>query len=117
MAIADGLKATGAETIWLRPGNRDGAWPSVTAGIWEGGQLSDAEAEQLATFCQRLTENDAPVVALLDFPRRDRCEVARRAGATVVLGKPWLNVDLAATLRAVIGQTKLTRMAQSPHAA
>ncbi|MEX2187531.1 MAG: hypothetical protein WD875_12085 [Pirellulales bacterium] len=116
-ALADVLNSVGSETIWLRPGRKDVDLCGVTAGIWEGGQLSDAESERLAAFSARLATQNAPVVALLDFPRRDRCEVARRAGAAAVLGKPWVNVDLMATLRQIIGQAKHSRIAPSPWAA
>ena len=116
-ALADVLNSVGSETIWLRPGREQVEIRGVTAGIWEGGQLSDAESERLAEFCARLATFNAPVVALLDFPRRDRCEVARRAGAAAVLGKPWVNVDLMATLRQIIGQAKHSRIAPSPWAA
>jgi len=98
MALADVLQSAGADAIWVRPG-READLSGVTFGIWEGGQLGDAEAERLAAFCTKLTTNSAPVVALLDFPRRDRCKVARQAGAAAVMGKPWLNVDLVDMIR------------------
>jgi len=43
-----------------------------------------------------------PVIALADFPRRNRCEVAYKAGAAAVMAKPWLNADLLATLERVM---------------
>jgi hypothetical protein len=116
-AIGDVLKSVGSETIWLRPGLEHGEIRGVAAGIWEGGQLNAAEAERLAAFCTRLAELRAPVVALLDFPRRDRCEVARQMGAAAVLGKPWLNADLIATLRQIVGQAKQSCISPSPCAA
>jgi hypothetical protein len=93
-AIRDVLWSAGAEAVWCRPERGIGNVEGVAAGIWEGGQLSDSEAERLAAFCGRMAAVDAPVVALLDFPRRERCEVARRAGAVGVLGKPWGSLDL-----------------------
>jgi AmiR/NasT family two-component response regulator len=74
----------------------------VAAGIWDGSQLDVREAHDLAKFCGRLARESAPVIALLDFPRRDRCEIARQAGAVVVLGKPWNNADLMTSLDVVI---------------
>jgi hypothetical protein len=68
------------------------------AGIWEGRQLDEREAKQLAHYCEQLGSTGAAVVALLDFPRFDRCERARECGAAVVLGKPWQNADLLAAL-------------------
>ena len=44
----------------------------IAAGIWVGGQLSEDESKRLARFCSHLAEANAPVVALLDFPRSDR---------------------------------------------
>jgi hypothetical protein len=97
-AIEDVLQSAGAEAIWVRPG-RSCDLSGVTAGIWEGGQLDNGEVERLAAFCTRLAPHHAPVLALLDFPRLDRCEVARHAGAAAVMGKPWWNVDLVGTIR------------------
>jgi AmiR/NasT family two-component response regulator len=37
-------------------------------------------------------------MALLDFPRRERLQQAIALGATAVLGKPWQNDALVATL-------------------
>lgn len=50
-AIGDVLTSVGSKTIWSRPGREDADLRGVTAGIWEGGQLCDAEAERLAAFC------------------------------------------------------------------
>jgi AmiR/NasT family two-component response regulator len=61
--------------------------------------LDEHEADDLAAFCRSLTRDRAPVVALLDFPRRERVEIALAAGAAAVLGKPWLNIDLVAAVR------------------
>ena len=65
-------------------------------------------------FVRDLARSNAPVVALLDFPRRDRCEVARRAGAAAVLGKPWLNADLIATIRKHAIEQSSRRHIRSP---
>jgi AmiR/NasT family two-component response regulator len=48
-----------------------------------------------------LARDATPVIVLLDFPRQDRVKQARIAGAVTVLGKPWLNADLLATLGTV----------------
>jgi hypothetical protein len=75
---------------------------NVGAGIWVGGQLSGAEAVQLADFCEYTRAKKAPVVALLDFPRRDRVAIAKRIGVAEVLGKPWKIDDLAQTLKRLL---------------
>ncbi|MGD9636541.1 MAG: hypothetical protein AB7G28_02980 [Pirellulales bacterium] len=94
-AIATSLQSAGYRAIWYRNGEDSISNVAARAGVWLGGQLSDAEANELAAFCTVAS----PVIALLDFPRRDRHEAALAAGATAVLGKPWSNADLAATLR------------------
>ena len=94
-------------TAWIRDGVEFGradarrAMRGAAAGIWEGRQLDEPEVRQLSAFCRRLAKDGAPVIALADFPRRDRCEVAYQAGAAAVMGKPWLNADLLATLGAI----------------
>jgi hypothetical protein len=98
-ALADILLRVGYATIWQPPANLDSLACAVTAGIWEGAQLDDGEAAELQRFCARLAGDGAPVVALLDFPRRESLDRARSVGAAAVLAKPWLNVDLVATLR------------------
>jgi len=110
-AIEDVLQSVGAEAIWVRPG-REAELNDAAVGIWDGGQLNDCEVERLAAFCAKLEPQHAPVLALLDFPRRDRCKAARSAGAAAVMGKPWLNVDLVATLWQTEWMAKRT-----PHAA
>ncbi|HEY4234822.1 MAG TPA: response regulator [Lacipirellulaceae bacterium] len=97
-ALGDVLRASGYATVWIRPGGCGAQVCGATAGIWEGRQLDEPEVSRLSEFCRRLAKDDAPVIALADFPRRERCEVAYRAGAAAVLGKPWLNADLLATL-------------------
>jgi DNA-binding NarL/FixJ family response regulator len=96
-ALADELALPGYATVWQPPGRRV-VHHGATAGIWEGGQLDDREAGQLTAFCRQLARDEAPVVALLDFPRRDRCRCALEAGASAVLGKPWLSVDLVGAI-------------------
>ncbi len=101
-ALADVLQRAGHATVWQPPGRPVPVIRGVAAGIWEGGQLDDREAEDLAEFCRRLARDSAPVIALLDFPRRDRCEMACQVGAAIVLGKPWINADLLGSLHATI---------------
>jgi hypothetical protein len=116
-SLAGVLRTAGFATAWTNFGHRSAAIRGMTAGIWEGRQLDEHEALRLATFCCRLAEDGAPVVAMLDFPRRDRIERARQAGAAAVLGKPWLNADLLATIELVIDQGKRTMAAQVARAA
>jgi hypothetical protein len=93
-AISAALVPAGYRANWYRTGCE---LPSVP-GIWLGGQLSDTELDELAAFCLVA----APVVALVDFPRRDRYEAALAAEAATVLGKPWSNLMLVSELQRAI---------------
>ncbi len=92
--LADQLKLAGYAATHQSPGRRPSPVRGATAGIWDGGQLHDAEAQDLSHFCTQLRADGAPVIALLDFPRRDSVDRALQLGAAVVLGKPWLNAHL-----------------------
>ncbi len=100
-ALADTLNAVGHSTVWQRYNRSAAQTRGALAGIWDGGQLSDAEAADLAAFCHQMSRDGAPVVVLLDFPRRDRVDRAYEIGVAGVLGKPYLNSDLIATLEAI----------------
>jgi hypothetical protein len=108
-AIRDVVQAAGGESSWWRSGAAGNASGEVDVGLWLGGQLNDAEANQLADCCARLAKQGAPVVALLDFPRRDRCAIARQAGAAAVLAMPWCNADLVAELSRAIQEANQSR--------
>ena len=97
-ALADLLQSAGYASVWHLNGRPAPQVRGAVAGIWEGGQMDDHEADDLASFCGQLSRDAAPVVALLDFPRHDGVERARRLGAAAVLGKPWMNAELVAAL-------------------
>jgi hypothetical protein len=101
-ALTDVLRSRGLATVWSPARDASPQIVGALAGIWEGRQLDDAEALRLENFCRRLQSDAAPVIALLDFPRRDRCQRARELGAAAVLGKPWQNADLLALLERAI---------------
>lgn len=109
--LADVLQRAGYATAWERPGFSTPVIRGATAGIWEGGQLNEFEAGDLAAFCQRLARDAAPVITLFDFPRRDGVERALEIGAAAVLGKPWLNSALIETLQSVVEKEKFLRAA------
>lgn len=109
-AIGDVLRCAGYATVWKSPG-RSPSIRGAVAGIWDGGQLSDSEATELSRFCSRHSMDAAPVIALLDFPRRDRVDLAHELGAAAVLGKPWRTEDLVATLATVVEQSRHARAA------
>jgi hypothetical protein len=110
-ALADALNQAGHSTAWQRYDRARAQTRGALAGIWDGSQLSDAETTDLAAFCTHMSRDCAPVVVLLDFPRRDRVDRAYEAGATAVLGKPYLNSDLIMTLEAVAATSRRARAA------
>ena len=95
--IAVSLGEAGVAAVWWRTGHPPPVVTGASGGIWEGGQLSFSEETQLKVFCETISPI-GPVVAILDFPRRDRVEVAKAIGASSVLGRPWLAEDLLAEL-------------------
>ncbi|MEX2170172.1 MAG: hypothetical protein WD851_12745 [Pirellulales bacterium] len=97
-ALIDALAIEGFSVTWWPRHHAMLQMKGVQAAIWVGGQLSGTEALGLDAFCQRMRSERAPVVALLDFPRRDRFEIAKRIGVAEVLGKPWLTAELSHTL-------------------
>jgi hypothetical protein len=98
-ALSDALELTGYATVWQRTGESTPFVRGAVAGVWDGGQLEARESDDLTMFCRRLERNHAPVIAILDFPRRDRVERALQCGAAAVLGKPWRVEDLLATIK------------------
>jgi hypothetical protein len=107
--LAESLHRAGYATVWNPRPHAKSVVRGAVAGVWDGGQLDDDEVPDLAAFCRSLARDATPVVALLDFPRRDRCEVAKQLGVAAVLGKPWINADLVTTIGEVA-----TRSADAP---
>jgi DNA-binding NarL/FixJ family response regulator len=105
--LADQLQFAGYGITLQSPGRRAQPHRGATIGIWDGGQLNDAEAEDLSRFCVDLRADCAPVIALLDFPRRDSVDRALQLGAAVVLGKPWLNANLLQTIEQLTARHSL----------
>ncbi|MEM8944921.1 MAG: hypothetical protein AAGD11_07020 [Planctomycetota bacterium] len=92
--LSSALADYGITTTWYRERPADGDDSAGNynagnhnAGIWDGSQLSGDERERLAAFCKRV---NGPVVALLDFPRREHFRLAKQLGAASVFGKPYV---------------------------
>ncbi|QDS98620.1 hypothetical protein [Adhaeretor mobilis] len=91
-------------TCHWEPRHRPELWresdetPSRVA-IWDGSQLDRLELENLQTFAQRMRQRNAPLVALLDFPRAEHIEIAASIGVTEVLAKPYQVAALVALLQ------------------
>ena len=113
-ALSDLLTRGGYATAWQRPASGRLALGGVTAGVWVGGQLDDRDADDLAAFCGQLAGDGTPVVALLDFPRRDRCRRALELGAAAVFSKPWLGVDLIDAIAEVTAPQGVETRAATP---
>lgn len=109
--LSDDFRQANYATAWQAQGRSTSSIHGAIAGVWEGGQLSDEEAEDLSQFCRQLALDGAPVVALLDFPRRDCVDRAKQLGVAAVLGKPWRNADLLATLQRAVRGRNLARAA------
>ena len=90
--LAESVRLAGGTAI--RTGRSQA--PAADAGIWDGGQLSERELVRLHEFCSAIA---GAVVVLLDFPRSEHVSLARRSGATTVLGKPYVVEELIAALR------------------
>ncbi len=116
-ALTDALQHAGYATVWHPPRGPKTVVRGAVAGIWDGCQLDDRETDDLAAFCRQLARDDAPVIALLDFPRRDRFEIARQIGARAVLAKPWFNADLVATIELLANRCESIRTTTSTRAA
>lgn len=96
--LIDMCKVLGREAYWWA---RDTASPELSlpkAGIWIGGMLGKAEKESLHRT-RRWLPPGAPLVVLLDFPRREDVASAKHLGATSVMGKPWRVDHLLAALQ------------------
>lgn len=93
--MADWLSAAcrmrGYSTVWLRPGH-DARIEGAAGAIFDGSNLHAEELEQLGRFAQALKQT--PIIALLDFPRREDQQRALAAGAAAVLAKPLSLEDL-----------------------
>jgi len=97
-AIAAMLASVDVTAIRFTPGTVQKIPANLSAGIWDGGQLSTQELDRLTTFCQLLQPYQAKIVVLLDFPRVEHIAQAQAAGASTVLGKPYLINELLAAL-------------------
>ena len=93
--LAAGLRAYGIDARWNRAKTAQ-PLPAPAAGIWDGGQLSERELYQLASFCQAI---DGPVVALLDFPRVEHLALAQTAGVSASYAKPYVVEELALAMQ------------------
>ncbi len=93
--LAAALKVYQIDSAWAGHSRLASSDLGVGAGIWDGSQLSASELQRLQCFCQRV---HGPVLALLDFPRREHFDHVRKVGATRAFAKPYVVEELVAAL-------------------
>jgi len=98
-SLSAALGPLGIATCWIQPVRQVDLKQKVSAGIWDGSQLDEEELRRLTDFCCQVRSHDAPVVALLDYPRVEHIAQAQNAGASAVFGKPYVVDELLAALR------------------
>lgn len=102
--LAEGARAFGFQPLDQADLAHRAPDTSIVAGIWDGNSLAakaDLSArETLAAFTRQL--GPVPVAALLSFPRLEDVEIARQAGARLVVSKPCLIVELLSSLEAIL---------------
>lgn len=90
-ALCAAAAGYGFGAVWLR-GRLDEHVAGAAAAIWDVRSRTVANAEGLAEW--RAARGDAPIAALVDFPRVEDCELLIAAGATFVVSKPFWLADL-----------------------
>ncbi len=84
----------------------------AVAGLWQGQHLQGLFKNQFCSFLRSLPE--VPVIALLDFPREEDCQVAKKFGPGRVLAQPVPLGVLALSLSESIASPASAPPATSP---
>jgi CheY-like chemotaxis protein len=90
-AISDACSHAGYSTVWCSPAQSLHA-SGVEAAVFNGVAADRPTLALLTEIAQQV--HPAPVVALLDYVRRQDCDQALAAGAAAVVAKPLLTYDL-----------------------
>jgi CheY-like chemotaxis protein len=90
-ALSQACRPAGYATIWFPPTQAVHA-TTVTAAIWEGVACDELGSSQLRAVVTR--HAPAPVIAILDYVRRQDYQRALSVGASAVIAKPFLVYDL-----------------------
>ena len=93
-ALAAALAPYGLQGMWVRD-NRELPEPTTIA-IWDGGQLDPLEFETLEAFAMETKKRGGSLLVLLDFPRKEHFTQLQKIGCTTIMGKPYINSELAA---------------------
>ncbi|MCH8922900.1 MAG: hypothetical protein IIA67_07095, partial [Planctomycetes bacterium] len=89
--LADACGERGLSTVWVGP-HRPSQLHGARAALWDAGRLDGEELARLAHFRQRI--DGAPIGVLVDFPRVQHREQLMAAGATFIVGRPFLAEEL-----------------------
>lgn len=105
-ALSTALLPYGLQGQW-QPRHRPERWDSSTAAncavaIWDGSQLDAKELANLTAFAERMSEQGVSVIALLDFPRAEHMEMARKVGVAEVIAKPYQVAGLVQVIERVL---------------
>jgi CheY-like chemotaxis protein len=101
LALSDACHEGGYATVWY-PSEQAVAASGVAAALADGVSCDFREVCWLRHVVQR--HRPAPVIALLDFVRRQDYELAKAEGVSAVLAKPFLVYDLLWHLDKTIDQ-------------
>ena len=113
-AIRDACGQVGYSTVWCSPAQSPHA-SGFAAAIFDGIAADGPTLGSIGDVVQQL--RPAPVVALLDYVRRQDFDRAMAAGVAAVLAKPLLTHDLLWHLDDLIGQPQWQQTPGSrPHA-
>jgi len=105
-ALCDACPTRGFSGIWLRP--RGGPYlAGIRGAIWDSprGWTAAECAGELAALRQGVGLGEAPIVALVDFPRVEDCRHLTAAGAAAVVSRPFWLDDLFGQLDRLISRT------------
>ncbi|QDU94826.1 response regulator [Lignipirellula cremea] len=100
--LTDPCLAAGYSTVWLAASSRM-RQQGAAAALCDFSRADDRNFDQLAVTIA--AADPAPVIALMNFPRRQDRRRALELGAVEVLSKPFLVDELAAALHAALGST------------
>jgi CheY-like chemotaxis protein len=103
--LRDVCSVAGFSTVWLTPANTPQV-SGISAALWDSISCEPGEAAHLTELAAGL--QPAPVIAVLDFVRRQDHENALAAGASAVIAKPFLMNDLLLTLDRIHGHQRVS---------
>jgi hypothetical protein len=90
-ALCSAAASRGFGAVWVRS-RLDVHVAGAAAAVWDVRSRATGDAKRLAEW--RMALGDAPIAALVDFPRDEDCEQLIAAGASFVVSKPFWLADL-----------------------